>query len=97
MNFRTFIPANFKSLNKHNLMKISSTSSTKKNIISLPDSDSNSRSKKKDKKHAKSLSPLAKRMLLTNIDNLGDYQFNNHSFDGPSSSVNMDDHELKVS
>lgn len=28
---------------------------------------------------------------------MGDYQFNNHAFDGPSSSVNMDDHELKVS
>lgn len=35
-------------------------------------------------------------MLLTNIDNVGDYQFNNHSFDGSSTLANMDDHELKV-
>lgn len=52
----------------------------------MSDSDSNSRSRKKDKRrHDKSLSPLSKRL------DLGDssYQFN-QSFNAP------DDHEMKV-
>lgn len=55
-------------------------------IFSLPDSDSNSRLKKKEKKrHEKSLSPLSRRMDLADSS----YQFN-------QSSYPPDDHEIKV-